>query len=72
MAHDSSAQKESRKIDSLATDQFWSRAPYKFGPYAVKFTLQPSGSAAGKFSHVGRELPQGRLHRAAPEGTHHV
>ena len=38
--------KESRTIDSLATDQFWSRAPYKFGPYAVKFTLQPSTSAS--------------------------
>jgi len=36
--------KESRKIDSLATDQFWSRAPYRFGPFAAKFTLQPSGS----------------------------
>ncbi|GAC1455482.1 MAG: catalase family protein [Ktedonobacteraceae bacterium] len=37
--------KESRKIDSLATDQFWSRAPYRFGPYAVKFSLQPTGNA---------------------------
>ena len=36
--------RDARKIDSLATDQFWSRAPYKFGPYAVKFTLQPSSS----------------------------
>jgi Catalase len=40
-------QRDSRKIDSLATDQFWSRAPYKFGPYAVKFTLQPSSSTPG-------------------------
>lgn len=40
-------QHDARKIDSLATDQFWSRAPYKFGPYAVKFTLQPSSSIAG-------------------------
>lgn len=40
-------QKESRKIDSLATDRFWSRAPYKFGPYAVKFTLQPASSPPG-------------------------
>lgn len=36
--------KDARKIDSLTTDQFWSRAPIKFGPYAVKFTLQPSWS----------------------------
>ncbi len=45
--------KESRKIDSLATDQFWSRAPYRFGPYAVKFTLQPSGSAPGSSAALG-------------------
>jgi Catalase len=40
-------QRDSRKIDSLATDQFWSRAAYKFGPYAMKFTLQPSSSTPG-------------------------
>jgi catalase len=45
--------KESRKIDSLATDQFWSRAPYRFGPFAVKFTLQPSGSAQAGSAAVG-------------------
>jgi len=45
--------KESRKIDSLATDQFWSRAPYRFGPYAVKFTLQSSESAAGVSAALG-------------------
>lgn len=45
--------KESRKIDSLATDQFWSRAPYKFGPYAVKFTLQGSGSTPGSSAELG-------------------
>jgi len=45
--------KESRKIDSLATDQFWSRAPYRFGPFAVKFTLQPSGSAPARSAAVG-------------------
>jgi len=40
-------QRDSRKIESLANDQFWSRAPYKFGPYAVKFNLQPSSSMPG-------------------------
>ena len=45
--------KESRKIDSLATDQFWSRAPYRFGPYAVKFTLQPFGSTPGSSAALG-------------------
>ena len=45
--------KESRKIDSLANDQFWSRAPYRFGPYAVKFTLQASGSAPGSSAASG-------------------
>ncbi len=39
--------KDSRKIDTLAADQFWSRAPFKFGPYAVKFTLQPSEHISG-------------------------
>jgi catalase len=39
--------KDSRKIDSLVADQFWSRAPFKFGPYAVKFTLQPSEQVSG-------------------------
>ena len=38
--------KDSRKIDTLVADQFWSRAPFKFGPYAVKFTLQPSEQVA--------------------------
>lgn len=42
-----------RKIDSLATDQFWSRAPIRFGPYAVKFTLQPSESASGGVTTSG-------------------
>jgi hypothetical protein len=31
----------SRPVVSLATEQFWSRAPYAFGPYALKFSLKP-------------------------------
>jgi len=46
-------QRDARKIDSLATDQFWSRAPYKFGPYAMKFTLQPSSSMPGGLAPSG-------------------
>ncbi len=45
--------KDARKIDSLTTDQFWSRAPYKFGPYAVKFTLQPAQQAASSSTAAG-------------------
>ncbi len=45
--------KDSRKIDSLATDQFWSRAPIRFGPYAVKFTLQPSESVSAGSAALG-------------------
>ena len=32
----------SRKVYSMATETFWSRAPIKFGPYAVKYSLKPS------------------------------
>jgi hypothetical protein len=31
----------SKPVPSLCTEQFWSRAPYKMGPYAVKLTLVP-------------------------------
>ena len=31
----------SRPVTSLAVEQFWSRAPYAFGPYALKFSLKP-------------------------------
>lgn len=56
-------QRDARTIDSLATDQFWSRAPYKFGPYAVKFTLRPSsstpaGSAPAGESYLKEEFRQ--------------
>jgi hypothetical protein len=36
-----------RKVISLATEQFWSRAPYALGPYALKFTFAPVERAAG-------------------------
>jgi hypothetical protein len=32
----------SRKIYSLATETFWSRAPIRFGPYAVKYSIAPA------------------------------
>ena len=31
----------SQQVDSMATTRFWSRAPYAFGPYAVKFSFDP-------------------------------
>jgi catalase len=35
------------RVRSMATEQFSSTAPIKFGPYAVKFTVQPEeGTAA--------------------------
>lgn len=34
----------SRPVASLATERFWSRAPFAIGPYAVKFTLHPRAS----------------------------
>lgn len=45
--------KSSRTINSLATDQFWSRAPIKFGPYAVKFMLQPVETVASGLADSG-------------------
>jgi len=39
--------KDPRKIDSWRPTNFWSRAPIKFGSYAVKFTLRPLGSIPG-------------------------
>lgn len=37
----------SRDVESLATEQFWSRAPFAIGPFAVKFTLVPTASSRG-------------------------
>ncbi len=34
----------SRPVASLATETFWSRAPFAFGPYALKFALSPAQS----------------------------
>jgi hypothetical protein len=34
----------SRPVASLATERYWSRAPFAFGAVAVKFRLSPSGS----------------------------
>jgi hypothetical protein len=33
------------EVRSLATERYFSPAPIKFGPYAVKFTVQPAGEA---------------------------
>lgn len=37
----------SRPVASLATEQYWSRAPFALGPVAVKFMLDPTAAAAG-------------------------
>ncbi|MGH9461904.1 MAG: peroxidase family protein, partial [Vicinamibacteria bacterium] len=31
----------SRKVYSMATESFWSRAPIRFGPYAAKYSIKP-------------------------------
>ncbi len=62
-------QRDARKIDSLATDQFWSRAPCKFGPYAVKFTLQPASNTAGDLVLSGESYLKEDLVRRLLEGT---
>ncbi len=36
----------SRPVQSLATEQYWSRAPFAFGSCAAKFTLVPNQNAA--------------------------
>jgi catalase len=35
----------SRDAESLATERFWSRAPFALGPIAVKFTLVPTATS---------------------------
>ncbi len=35
------ATKTTRHIDSMAKEQFWSGAPIKYGPYAVKLSFRP-------------------------------
>jgi hypothetical protein len=35
----------SRPVASLATESYWSRAPFAFGPVAVKFKLEPADTA---------------------------
>jgi Catalase len=37
----------SRPVNSLATETFWSRAPYAVGRWAVKFVLRPLGAPGG-------------------------
>jgi hypothetical protein len=35
----------SRPVASLATERYWSRAPFSFGPVAVKFIVDPTAKA---------------------------
>ncbi len=35
-----------RKVNSLATEQYWSRGPYKWGDFAVRFTIRPSADTS--------------------------
>lgn len=40
----------SRPVASVATEQYWSRAPFAFGAVAVKFMLDPHAVAGGETS----------------------
>jgi catalase len=55
----------SRPVASLATEQFWSRAPYALVPYALKFSLKPKDSVKQNIREAGdnylREDLQKRL-----------
>jgi hypothetical protein len=44
-----------RPIRSMARETFWSGAPIKFGPYAVKFQFRPVGPAAAHGILPGRD-----------------
>jgi hypothetical protein len=45
-----------RVVDSLATEQYSSRGPFTYGPYAVKFRLQPeAGARQGCLGARGRQ-----------------
>jgi catalase len=37
-----------REIGSVATERYWSRAPFAIGPVAVKFKLEPLAAAAAR------------------------
>jgi len=71
-AYDSSAHEVLEKIDSLPTDQFWSRAPIKFGSYAVKFTLRPLGSITRGIGLAQARTTSVKISSAAAEGAYHV
>lgn len=50
-----------RPVESLATEFFWSRAPYRFGSVVVKFRLSPDASiesVSGHCSDLTAELSQ--------------
>lgn len=42
-----------RKVDSMATEQYWSRAPIAFGPYAARYTLRPAPETAASPARSG-------------------
>jgi hypothetical protein len=43
----------SHRVDSLASERFWSRAPIAFGPCAVKYVLEPFKPAAASAPPAG-------------------
>ena len=51
----------SRPVASLATERYWSRAPFAFGPVAVKFMLDPAAAATGEAAADLREELVSRL-----------
>ena len=48
-----------RKVYSLATETFWSRAPIRFGHYAVKYNLTPAAGTVAR-ARIEDSPPRGR------------
>jgi hypothetical protein len=48
--------RDTHPVRSMATEQFWSRAPYAFGDDAVKFTLKPRAAGRGGSATGGQDL----------------
>jgi hypothetical protein len=44
----------SRRVESLATESYWSRAPFELGTQAVKFKLDAAAAAAADGSGANR------------------
>lgn len=61
-------QASSRPVRSLATEAFWSRAPYAVGRWAVKLKLQPLAANRGGAAPRGRDaLREGFVERLKGE-----